>query len=723
MTSPIDRVLDALTDHGCSPRRNGSSSTAKCPAHEDREPSLSVGVGDDGRALLTCHAGCKLEDVLGELGLEMSDLFADGGNRRFDGGPVVKYEYRNENGTLLYVVERHAGKRFRQWRPVDGKKVWKLGDVERVPYRLPEVLEGVRAGRWVVVVEGEKDVHNLEGVGIVATCNAGGAGKWRREWAAWFEEAKVAIIPDNDTVGRDHADQVARTLTSVAEVVKVLELDGLPEHGDVTDWLRSHDGDELKQLIVDAPPWQPSSAGAPEQTETDDEGDESPGALSQGDTGATAQPPAPEPVTAPALAREQAILDRFRDEVRLRGLVGEERNAATLYLVLTSRLLDQQVSAGVKGHSASGKSWTVDTVTEFFPDDAVVEFTAMSQRALVYSKEDFRHRTLVIYEVVALREGVEDDLTSYLVRSLLSEGQIRYEVSVRDPAGGFTTKTITKEGPTNLIFTTTKTRVHAENETRVLSLNTDDTKDQTRRVFLELADERTGRPDFSEWHQLQRWLTTADTQVSIPYARRLAELIPPVAIRLRRDFGSLLALIRTHAVVHQLNRDRDDSGRIVATVDDYAAVCDLVGDTIAAGVEQTVPKAVRETVQAVADLAGSTEGGVTARAVAGRLDVDKSNASRRLRMAADGGWVRNLEDRRGKPGRWVIGDPLPEDVALLPPVDSLTATGLTAETGENPPDPPTGCAVAADPPGERGDHDETTRLLEDELDGTVEETR
>ena len=118
--------------------------------------------------------------------------------------------------------------------------------------------------------------------------------------------------------------------------------------------------------------------------------------------------------------------------MRARGLVGEERLAQTLYLVLTSRLLDKQVSAGVKGHSASGKSYTVETVTKFFPPEAYLEFTAMSERALVYSPEQYSHRTLIVYEVVALREGVEDDMTSYFVRSLLSEGRINYPVTVRD---------------------------------------------------------------------------------------------------------------------------------------------------------------------------------------------------------------------------------------------------------------------------------------------------
>jgi hypothetical protein len=380
-------------------------------------------------------------------------------------------------------------------------------------------------------------------------------------------------------------------------------------------------------------------------------------------------------LTVAVLRRERRILDKLADEIRVRGLVGEEKLAQTLYLVLTSRLLDKQVSAGVKGHSASGKSYTVETVARFFPAEAYLEFTAMSSRALVYSKETYSHRTLIVYEVTALREGVEDDMTSYFVRSLLSEGRIDYETTIRSKEDGFTTKRIVKEGPTNLIFTTTKTHVHAENETRILSLATDDSRAQTARVIAELADENDGGAgDLTPWHELQTWLADAEHRVTIPYAARLAALVPPIAVRLRRDFGSFLALVRAHAVLHQATRERDPAGRIIATLDDYAAVRDLIAEVIAEGVGATVSETVRETVAAVAALTNTADAETGLRAVAEKLRLDKSSASRRLRMAADGGYIRNLEDKRGKPARWTIGDPLPEAVQLLPDPAQLCNT-------------------------------------------------
>ena len=168
--------------------------------------------------------------------------------------------------------------------------------------------------------------------------------------------------------------------------------------------------------------------------------------------------------TPPEIARDQDILSEFARDLRVCGVVGEDRNAQLVFLALTSRLLDEPVSLALKGVSSSGKSHTTESALKFFPDASYIEMTAMSERALVYMKDDFSHRTLVLFEAVALREQrekTESNMTAYFVRSLLSEGRISYPVTVRDKDGNFTTKTIIKNGPTNLILTTTATSLHA----------------------------------------------------------------------------------------------------------------------------------------------------------------------------------------------------------------------------------------------------------------------
>jgi hypothetical protein len=306
---------------------------------------------------------------------------------------------------------------------------------------------------------------------------------------------------------------------------------------------------------------------------------------------------------------------------------------------------------------------------------------------------------------VALREGVEDDLTSYFIRSLLSEGRIEYPVTVRDKEGNFTTKTIVKQGPTNLIVTTTQTQIHAENETRVLSITTDDSRDQTARVLRALADETTPAVDLDEWVALQRWLAAhGERRVTIPYAAALARLIPPVAVRLRRDFGTVLALIRAHAMLHQCNRKRDEAGRVIADLDDYSEVHRVVADVVAEGVAATVSPTMRETVIAVQLLTQGNEAphpdGAMAQHVAHELRLDKSAARRRLLAASNAGYVTNAEDRRGKPGRWLPGDPLPTAVAVLPPCHQL-ATALERNAAGQPVDTPSGGTVARESEEER----------------------
>lgn len=313
------------------------------------------------------------------------------------------------------------------------------------------------------------------------------------------------------------------------------------------------------------------------------------------------------------------------------------------------------------------KSYTTETALKFFPDDALIVMTAMSERALIYMKEEFSHRTLVIYEANALREQREkneSNLTAYFVRSLLSEGRIVYPVTVRDKIEGFVTKIITKKGPTNVILTTTAINLHGENETRLLSIPTNDSQEQTKAIMRRLAQGKPQTVDFTPWHDLQRCLAQAKHRVVIPYAADLAEAIPPVAVRLRRDFRSILRLIEAHTVLHQHTRERNDHGCLVATETDYMAVRELVADLIADGVGATVSETIRETVEVVSEK--DTGEGVTVKVVSEHLKLDRSSAHRRIQAARDKGYLVNLEEKRGRPARYAIQDPLPEDQELLP---------------------------------------------------------
>lgn len=233
--------------------------TALCPAHSDDRHSLSI-TEKEGRVLLFCHAGCSYEAIRDAAGIEQT-------TRQI----VATYDYRDEQGALLYQAVRYEPKGFIQRKPDSaGGWTYKLNGARRVLYRLPELLMADTI-KPVLIVEGEKDCDYLAALGFVATTNAGGAGKWRDEYNEALRDRHVIIIPDNDEPGRKHAEQVASSLYGIAKSIRILELPDLPPKGDVSDWL---DGgwthEQLKALANDAPLWKPDASNTRTEQKSDD---------------------------------------------------------------------------------------------------------------------------------------------------------------------------------------------------------------------------------------------------------------------------------------------------------------------------------------------------------------------------------------------------------------------------------------------------------------------
>lgn len=274
---PIDELLAKFE----TVREDGHGGwMVSCPAHGDKNPSMHVSLGNDGRILIKCHAGCATEDVLAAIGLKMRDLMPDRPGRsrgkregnwkvfpadtpveeivsevmksgkkniakpkkrqssckstgadgsakgdneagsprpsfvapkkpRDRGRHVCYYEYQNEDGAIIYRIDRRVhddgSKDFNQQHPDPNSRYgWAYGcrsaGIAWVPFRLPRVIAAAKAGKNVLIVEGEKDVISVEkNLGVVATCNTGGAGKWVQDWAKWFDGVpKVLIIADKD---------------------------------------------------------------------------------------------------------------------------------------------------------------------------------------------------------------------------------------------------------------------------------------------------------------------------------------------------------------------------------------------------------------------------------------------------------------------------------------------------------------------------------------------
>ena len=223
-------------------KKNGSGWMARCPSHHDRQQSLKIDESDL-RILVHCHAGCTPIAVVGALGLAMSDLFIE--DAKDQARPVASlptriaqvapdeiaipeeiYRYRDGTGRVIFEVVRMNGKRFLQRLP--GSEDWGgVAEIEEKPlYQLPELLRTIRdqPNRRIWIVEGEKDVHAIETAGGVATCNAGGAGKWSPHYVNYLSGVReVRIVADKDEAGLAHATKVSESLGHIKhDVVQAL---------------------------------------------------------------------------------------------------------------------------------------------------------------------------------------------------------------------------------------------------------------------------------------------------------------------------------------------------------------------------------------------------------------------------------------------------------------------------------------------------------------------
>ena len=222
---------------------------ARCPFHEDKTASLAV---NRSRGLWFCHACAE-----GGSARQFAERCGADPPPQAQRDPEAVHVYTDEHGKPLFRVVRLPGKKFHQERYLGaGQWAGGLGKTRRVPYHLHRL---VKTSGLIVIPEGEKDVHSLERLGVTASTNPMGAGKWRPEYNAPFRGRPVAILADNDEPGRRHAHDVARQLHAIAASVKLLEFPELPEHGDVSDAIaRGLAREQLLARVERAPDWSPA---------------------------------------------------------------------------------------------------------------------------------------------------------------------------------------------------------------------------------------------------------------------------------------------------------------------------------------------------------------------------------------------------------------------------------------------------------------------------------
>jgi hypothetical protein len=234
---------------------------ALCPAHDDKKASLTASRNGE-KILFKCQAGCVNNEILQTINMEWNQFFVHSDNSKTPKKKeVCRYRYKNKDSKHAFDVVRFEPKDFRPHRP-DGK--WTLEGVERVPYRLPELLQGVKESKPILLLEGEKDVDSAMAMGLIATTFVGGAGKWRDEYLEYFCDADVVLIPDNDNPGLKGMTEIATKLHGIASRIRMLELPGLgprqEKHGkDFSDWaeLEGNTKNTLEKIISDLPEWLP----------------------------------------------------------------------------------------------------------------------------------------------------------------------------------------------------------------------------------------------------------------------------------------------------------------------------------------------------------------------------------------------------------------------------------------------------------------------------------
>jgi len=280
VNTPIETMLAALEAHGCTISSEGDGWRTPCPSplhtHGNRKsPALTITEGTNGAVLMTCHAGCEPDIVVKAVGLELKDLFPQSDYRPekrpakvlkvyasppdgLDG--VSRFTYTDASKqSVIYVTRQdtQGGKRIRQWGKSDCGSGW-ICSLRNAPkprpfYRLPAILQ---ADGVVCIHEGEKAVvaackARLHGIHTTAI---GGAGNAKHTDFTPLKGRDVCVIPDIDEPGEKHAQQVAALATAAgAQSVKIVRLPGLPEKGDVVEWLESGGNIESwMQLLSDA---------------------------------------------------------------------------------------------------------------------------------------------------------------------------------------------------------------------------------------------------------------------------------------------------------------------------------------------------------------------------------------------------------------------------------------------------------------------------------------
>jgi CHC2-type zinc finger protein len=640
-------------------RREGRETKFLCPAHNDHTPSARWNHEKHVWFCDACGAGdgyldlARRFDLLAgpERGLSVAELaqakgltegflrklgVADGvmGQERT---PCVDIPYANEDGEIVAVRKRLS-------LTGDGRFAWRRGD-HPLPYGIAVLSEARTQANYVIIVEGESDQWvcrraDMPAIGIP------GASTMKAEWGRYFEGiANIFVWHEPDTGGITFVGKVAAAVPTVRVITAP------PDAKDPAElWLRCDgDVDEFQgrmSALAHAAPYASAI-----KADTSRQKAHEAFALASG------------------LLGDPALLERIGGALHASGYAGDVTPPLIAYVGFSSRLLRRPLNLGYVAPSGAGKNRAIDAAMELMPASAYVLVKSGSERALIYADESYEHRILVVAEADSLPE---DGPAASAIRSLATDNEMTYDTVEKNAKGQFVVRHVVKPGPTGIFTTSTRPLPH-QFDTRTLTVTIADTPDQTRDVMRSHAATAQGEQeelDVRDLVALQQWLEAAgERRVVTPYAKALAEIVPANHVRMRRDFRQLITVIEAVALLYQCQRERDDRGRIIATLDDYGHARRLLLDVFQGAVTAGLTRALRETVEAVRRIYQGDP--LTNQAIGDALGLSKDTTWHRVRRAITLGYLINDESRRGRPAQIRPGEPLPDDRPALPTAEEL----------------------------------------------------
>lgn len=375
------------------------------------------------------------------------------------------------------------------------------------------------------------------------------------------------------------------------------------------------------------------------------------------------------------ILKSRDLLRWIVDGIEAVGVAGEHLLALTVYLTGTSRLLEHPLAVIVQGPSSSGKSYVIERVARLFPAEAVLMATDITPNALYYMPSgELEHRFVVAGER-SRHHNDESAQATKALREMISSGQLVKILTVSDPEGPRSV-TVQQQGPIAYAESTTAPEVFEEDANRCLILQPDERPEQTRRILAASGRHLAGQNSAGlreqlcrEFHALQRLLESLP--VVIPFSENLALQFPSEPLEVRRTFGHVTSMIQTSALLHQFQRPRDESGRIVAQPEDYWLTRLMLSEVLARSLGQKSADALKRFVKRLRDFTGEH----TAKELSQAMKMSDRTVREHLDALLKQGVIEQTAPSRGPiPAKWLIRSDIPlreQTETLLPSVEAV----------------------------------------------------